>query len=145
MEIKLLLKSVFSNLLFQGKKKKKKEKKRKGCICSADTKLIENTFGVHPSFLLTIIDLTPFCFLFTCASVSNLGMFGISSFTAIINPPQAAILAVGRSTVRYGEGGSPRTVLSATLCFDSRVITQEAAGRWLEVFSGALSAPELFL
>lgn len=72
-------------------------------------------------------------------------MFGITSFTAIINPPQAAILAVGRLIPKIDESSAVRKVLTATLCFDSRAISEQSAGRWLEVFGNALSAPELFL
>src|SRR5204862_4318424 len=54
-------------------------------------------------------------------SVSNLGMYGIREFTAVINPPQAAILSVGqveqRAVVRDGEV-VPRHVMSVTLACD---------------------------
>ena len=58
-------------------------------------------------------------------SVSNLGMYGIKSFDAVINPPQACILAVGaaepRPVVRDGEI-VPATVMSCTLSVDHRVV-----------------------
>lgn len=58
-------------------------------------------------------------------SVSNLGMFGIDRFTAIINPPQAGILAVGaiveRPVVRDGELGARRS-MTMTLTADHRIL-----------------------
>ena len=58
-------------------------------------------------------------------SVSNLGMFGIKRFTAVINPPQAAILAVGeltpRPVVRDGEV-RVRAVMELTLTCDHRIL-----------------------
>ncbi len=58
-------------------------------------------------------------------SISNMGMFGVSSFSAIINPPQAAILAVGsgqkRAVVKGGEL-AVATVMTCTLSADHRVI-----------------------
>ncbi len=58
-------------------------------------------------------------------SISNLGMYGVKSFDAVINPPQACILAVGaaepRPVVRNGEI-VPATVMSCTLSVDHRVV-----------------------
>ena len=58
-------------------------------------------------------------------SVSNLGMFGIKRFTAVINPPQAAILAVGEMTprpvVRDGEV-AVRAIMELTLTCDHRIL-----------------------
>ena len=58
-------------------------------------------------------------------SISNLGMYGVKSFDAVINPPQACILAVGaaepRPVVRDGEI-VPATVMSCTLSVDHRVV-----------------------
>jgi pyruvate dehydrogenase E2 component (dihydrolipoamide acetyltransferase) len=59
-------------------------------------------------------------------TVSNLGMYGIDRFTAVINPPQAAILAVGalRKRPRVDEGGRivARDMMSATLVCDHRIL-----------------------
>jgi pyruvate dehydrogenase E2 component (dihydrolipoamide acetyltransferase) len=65
-------------------------------------------------------------------TVSNLGMFGVDRFTAVINPPQAAILAVGalapRPVVRDGEI-IVRRMMDATLVCDHRILYgAEAAG-----------------
>jgi pyruvate dehydrogenase E2 component (dihydrolipoamide acetyltransferase) len=68
-------------------------------------------------------------------TVSNLGMFGVRSFTAVINPPQVAILAVGsvtRSPVETAEGGVMfRDVADLTLTADHRAIYGADAARFL--------------
>ena len=67
-------------------------------------------------------------------SVSNLGMFGIKRFSAVINPPQAAILAVGEMTprpvVRDGEM-TVRTILELTLTCDHRILYGADAAQFL--------------
>ena len=79
-------------------------------------------------------------------SVSNLGMFGLSQFSAIINPPQAAILAVGgaRDAVTLSdEGAAPEAspVMAVTLSADHRVFDGELAARFLAAFSGHMANP----
>jgi pyruvate dehydrogenase E2 component (dihydrolipoamide acetyltransferase) len=68
-------------------------------------------------------------------TVSNLGMFGVRSFTAVINPPQVAILAVGsvrRSPVETAEGGVMfRDMADLTLTADHRAIYGADAARFL--------------
>ncbi|KAI8466808.1 MAG: Lipoate acetyltransferase [Monoraphidium minutum] len=81
-------------------------------------------------------------------TISNLGMFGLSSFSAIINPPQAAILAVGGGQERLElHGGEPRavSVMTATLSADHRVYDGELAARFLAVFSGYMAHPVTML
>jgi pyruvate dehydrogenase E2 component (dihydrolipoamide acetyltransferase) len=67
-------------------------------------------------------------------SVSNLGMFGIKRFTAVINPPQAAILAVGEMTprpvVRDGEI-TARAIMELTLSCDHRILYGADAAQFL--------------
>jgi pyruvate dehydrogenase E2 component (dihydrolipoamide acetyltransferase) len=67
-------------------------------------------------------------------SVSNLGMFGIKRFTAVINPPQAAILAVGemtpRAVVRDGEI-TVRPIMELTLSCDHRILYGADAAQFL--------------
>ncbi len=69
-------------------------------------------------------------------TVSNLGMFGVSNFTAIINPPMGAILALGKAepkpVVKDGEIGIA-TQISATLSCDHRVIDGAVGARFLQV------------
>ena len=67
-------------------------------------------------------------------TISNLGMFGIESFTAIINPPEAAILAVGgihQEAVPAGDGFVSRPLLRVTLSCDHRAIDGFIAARFL--------------
>ncbi len=67
-------------------------------------------------------------------TISNLGMFGIESFTAIINPPEAAILAVGgihQESVPGGGGFVSRPILRVTLSCDHRAIDGFIAARFL--------------
>lgn len=68
-------------------------------------------------------------------TVSNLGMFGVDNFVAIINPPQAGILAVGRVAPRvvpHGEGIAIRSMMTMTLSADHRVVDGAIGARFLE-------------
>lgn len=76
-------------------------------------------------------------------TISNLGMFGISEFSAVINPPQTAILAVGGSRLVLGEEGKPETNMTVTLSYDSRVIDESEASQFLEVFQEIMENPRL--
>lgn len=81
-------------------------------------------------------------------SVSNLGMFGIDQFTAIINPPEAAILAVGATETRpVWENGQvvPRQRLRVTLSCDHRVIDGAVGARFLQTLRQLLEAPLMML
>ena len=77
-------------------------------------------------------------------SVSNLGMFGIKEFAAIINPPQAGILAVGageqRPVVKDG-ALSVATVMSCTLSADHRVMDGAVGARLLAAFKALIEDP----
>ncbi len=78
-------------------------------------------------------------------TISNLGMVGVERFTAIINPPQAAILAVGRTTPRPGVDENGQLVVQPladlTLTSDHRLIDGALAGRFLADLKGALEHP----
>ncbi|MCU6615857.1 pyruvate dehydrogenase complex dihydrolipoamide acetyltransferase [Achromobacter mucicolens] len=78
-------------------------------------------------------------------TVSNLGMYGISQFAAIINPPQAAILAVGaaeRRPVIDAEGQlAAATVMTVTLSADHRVVDGAVGARWLAAFRTLIENP----
>jgi pyruvate dehydrogenase E2 component (dihydrolipoamide acetyltransferase) len=96
-------------------------------------------------------------------SVSNLGMFGIHEFSAVINPPQAAILAVGGgerrvvATTVFDENqhksGIPkmkpsaaiRTIMTASLSADRRVVDEATAALFMSVFCQYMNRPELLL
>jgi len=75
-------------------------------------------------------------------TISNLGMFGISHFTAIINPPQSAILAVGGVETRIDENLRPKNSFSVTLCYDARAIDELSAQRFLDNFQLLLKEPD---
>jgi pyruvate dehydrogenase E2 component (dihydrolipoamide acetyltransferase) len=81
-------------------------------------------------------------------SVSNLGMFGIDEFTAVINPPEAAILAVGAATakpvVRDGEV-TVRQIMRVTMSCDHRVVDGATGANFLQTFKRILENPVLLL
>jgi pyruvate dehydrogenase E2 component (dihydrolipoamide acetyltransferase) len=81
-------------------------------------------------------------------SISNLGMFGIKDFTAVINPPQAAILAVGageqRAVVKDGILKTA-TMMTVTLSCDHRVIDGATGARFLQAFKGFIEEPSSML
>jgi pyruvate dehydrogenase E2 component (dihydrolipoamide acetyltransferase) len=83
---------------------------------------------------------------YRCGSftVSNLGMYGIQEFVAILNPPQAGILALGQATPRpiVRDGAiCVATVMTATLSADHRVVDGVAAARFLVAVQGFLQTP----
>lgn len=76
-------------------------------------------------------------------TVSNLGTLGIDSFTPVINPPEVAILGVGRTTERAvpdGDGVAFRTEMTLDLSFDHRVVDGADAARFLETLAEQLTA-----
>jgi pyruvate dehydrogenase E2 component (dihydrolipoamide acetyltransferase) len=78
------------------------------------------------------------------ASLSNLGMFGIKQFDAVINPPQAMIMAVGageRRAVVIDEQIVPATTMSATGSFDHRAIDGADAAALMQAFRSLLEQP----
>jgi pyruvate dehydrogenase E2 component (dihydrolipoamide acetyltransferase) len=81
-------------------------------------------------------------------SVSNLGMFGIREFTAVINPPQSAILAVGageqRAIVKDGILKTA-TMMTVTMSCDHRVIDGATGARFLQAFKGFIEEPAAML
>jgi pyruvate dehydrogenase E2 component (dihydrolipoamide acetyltransferase) len=81
-------------------------------------------------------------------SVSNLGMFGIKDFTAVINPPQAAILAVGAGEKRaivVGDKIEVHQIMTVTLSCDHRVIDGATGARFLQVFKQFIEEPAAML
>lgn len=77
-------------------------------------------------------------------SVTNLGMFPVDSFAAILNPPQAAILAVGRAQSRVElVGGAPAAwqALEATLTYDAARVQPGDAAALLAAFAEAVEQP----
>ena len=77
-------------------------------------------------------------------SISNLGMFGIKEFSAVINPPQACILAIGageqRAVVKDG-AVQTATVMSVTLSCDHRAVDGAVGAQFLQAFKGFIEDP----
>ncbi|MFL5197910.1 MAG: 2-oxo acid dehydrogenase subunit E2, partial [Microvirga sp.] len=77
-------------------------------------------------------------------AVSNLGMFGIKEFTAVINPPHSTILAVGggsqRAVVRKGEL-AVATVMSVTLSCDHRAVDGALGAQLIAAFKELVENP----
>ena len=77
-------------------------------------------------------------------TVSNLGGYGTEEFTAVLNPPQAAILAVGaarKEAVVDGDAPAVATVLHVTLTVDHRPVDGALAARWMAAFLALLEDP----
>lgn len=78
-------------------------------------------------------------------SVSNLGMYGTSQFSAILNPPQSGILAVGAAQRRPVVGADGQlevgTVMTVTLSADHRVLDGAVAAQWLAAFQRRIENP----
>ncbi len=81
-------------------------------------------------------------------TISNLGMFGIESFTAIINPPESAILAVGKivdTPVSTESGSELRPMMNLTLSADHRVVDGATAAHFLAGLKTTLENPYLLI
>jgi pyruvate dehydrogenase E2 component (dihydrolipoamide acetyltransferase) len=77
-------------------------------------------------------------------SLSNLGMFGVKDFAAIINPPQGCILAVGAGEQRpvVVDGAlAIATVMSCTLSVDHRVVDGAVGAEYLQALRGLIEDP----
>ncbi|GAA5923667.1 hypothetical protein JCM3775_000465 [Rhodotorula graminis] len=84
-------------------------------------------------------------------TISNLGMMGVESFTAIINPPQSCILAIGATDKKLvvdpssDKGFKEVSVMKATLSCDHRVVDGAVGARWLKAFKSYLESPLSFM
>ena len=81
-------------------------------------------------------------------TISNLGMFGIREFAAVINPPHGGILAVGAGEQRpiVIDGNlAVATVMSVTLSADHRAVDGAVGARWLQAFKGFVENPVTML
>lgn len=82
-------------------------------------------------------------------TISNLGMYAVESFTAVLNPPQAAIVAVGATEDRVvpGAGGelAVRPMLTLTATFDHRAVDGAPAAAFLQTLKESLEDPGLAL
>ena len=81
-------------------------------------------------------------------TVTNLGVLGVDSFTPVINPPEVAILGIGRvreRPQRSGDGLEFRRELTYDLSFDHRVVDGADAARFLETLAEHTSSAERFV
>ncbi|KAF8898618.1 dihydrolipoamide acetyltransferase [Infundibulicybe gibba] len=84
-------------------------------------------------------------------TISNLGMYDISHFTAIINPPQSCILAIGSTQAvlvpapEEERGFKTAQMMKATLSSDHRTVDGAVGARWLSAFKGYLENPLTFM
>jgi pyruvate dehydrogenase E2 component (dihydrolipoamide acetyltransferase) len=81
-------------------------------------------------------------------TISNLGMFGIESFTAIINPPESAILAVGKmvdTPVRSADSFVFRPMIQLTVSADHRIVDGASVARFLDQLKSTLENPYLLI
>ncbi|MFT8421982.1 MAG: pyruvate dehydrogenase complex dihydrolipoamide acetyltransferase [Gluconacetobacter sp.] len=77
-------------------------------------------------------------------SISNMGMYGVKEFSAIINPPQAAILAIAageKRAVVKGDALAIATVMTVTLSVDHRVVDGALAAEWVAAFRSVVESP----
>ncbi|MBO1324204.1 pyruvate dehydrogenase complex dihydrolipoamide acetyltransferase [Acetobacter sp. TBRC 12305] len=77
-------------------------------------------------------------------SLSNMGMYDVKDFNAIINPPQAAILAIAagkKQAVVVNDALKIATVMTVTLSVDHRAVDGATAARWLSAFQATVQSP----
>lgn len=106
--------------------------------------MMENT----PVYSITFLRLTSAEMMGSTFTISNLGMYGIGSFTAIINPPESAILAVGKmvDTPVAHEGQIVlRPMIELTACADHRISDSATVARFLADLKAALENPYLLI
>jgi pyruvate dehydrogenase E2 component (dihydrolipoamide acetyltransferase) len=115
-------------------------------IADADTKTVTQ-IGAEAKRLVALATerkLTPAELSGGTFTISNLGMYGVEDFTAIINPPEAAILAVGATTreaVVVGDQIVPRYKLRYTLSSDHRAIDGALAAQFLRTLTRLIEHP----
>ncbi|XP_011501273.1 PREDICTED: dihydrolipoyllysine-residue acetyltransferase component of pyruvate dehydrogenase complex, mitochondrial-like [Ceratosolen solmsi marchali] len=78
-------------------------------------------------------------------SISNLGMFGINNFSAIINPPQNAILAVGGSRAVFDLSTNRNLVMNVTLSYNRGAIDDKRAANFLQLLQALLQDPSVLV
>jgi pyruvate dehydrogenase E2 component (dihydrolipoamide acetyltransferase) len=119
-------------------------------IRDADTKTVTQVGAEAKKLVALAADrkLTPADMSGGTFTISNLGMFGVEHFTAIINQPEAAILAVGATTrepVVVGDTVEPRYRLRYTLSVDHRVIDGALAAKFLKTLTGLIEHPWMII
>ncbi|CAF0993648.1 unnamed protein product, partial [Didymodactylos carnosus] len=76
-------------------------------------------------------------------TISNLGMFGISHFSAVINPPQLGILAIGKNDLQLNEQLKSANKMKVTLSYDARVCDPITTALFLQAFQSYIEHPEM--
>ena len=76
-------------------------------------------------------------------SISNLGMFGVTEFSAVINPPQIGILAVGKSQLKFNTDMKVQNEVTVTLSYDERCVSLDQAMKFLTTLKYFIANPEL--
>ncbi|NCB17755.1 MAG: 2-oxo acid dehydrogenase subunit E2, partial [Synergistales bacterium] len=90
--------------------------------------------------------LAPDCLSGGTFTVSNLGSFGVTTFTPVINPPQVGILGVGKTLlrpVRSGSGIEYRDYMQFSLTLDHRVIDGAPGARFLQTLTAIIESFQL--
>jgi pyruvate dehydrogenase E2 component (dihydrolipoamide acetyltransferase) len=119
-------------------------------ISDADTKTVTQ-LGAEAKKLVALAaerKLTPAQTSGGTFTISNLGMYGVEHFTAIINPPESAILAVGATTREptvVGDTLEPRYRLRYTLSVDHRVIDGALAAKFLQTLTNLVEHPWMII
>jgi pyruvate dehydrogenase E2 component (dihydrolipoamide acetyltransferase) len=93
-------------------------------------------------------ELSPRDMIGACFTITNLGAFGIDAFTPIINPPECAILGVGRierRPVMDGDRVVGRDMVTLSLTFDHRIVDGAPAARFLQTLAGCVANPAPWL
>lgn len=79
-------------------------------------------------------------------TISNLGMFGIQSFSAVINPPQIGILAIGQNFLRCnGDELKAENQLVVTLSYDARACDPQSSALFLRAFQAYMENPNMLI
>lgn len=79
-------------------------------------------------------------------TISNLGMFGIRSFSAVINPPQIGILAIGQNLLRAkGDDLKTENQLIVTLSYDARACDPQSSALFLQAFRSYMENPNMLI
>jgi pyruvate dehydrogenase E2 component (dihydrolipoamide acetyltransferase) len=119
-------------------------------IRDADTKTVTQ-LGAEAKKLVALAaerKLTPDQLSGGTFTISNLGMYGVEQFTAVINPPESAILAVGATTREpavVGDVVEPRYRLRYTLSADHRVVDGALAAKFLKTLTGLIEHPWMII
>jgi pyruvate dehydrogenase E2 component (dihydrolipoamide acetyltransferase) len=72
-------------------------------------------------------------------------MFGISEFSAVINPPQIGILAVGKSQLKFDANMNVQTIVTFTLSYDERCCNLDRASKFMNTLNYLIANPQLLV